>query len=100
MADNDAQRNAIMYAIGAFRIRFAHRADVYVSGELLIYHEEGNPRASVAPDTFVVFGADTAGKLAGRLAAVDEPERLAVVGEWIIDCAAGEEFLARLEGMA
>ena len=46
------------------------------------------------------FGADTAGKLADRLAAVDDPERLAIVGEWIIDCATGEELLARLEGMA
>ena len=46
------------------------------------------------------FGAVTAGKLADRLAAVDEPERMAIVGEWIIDCATGEELLARLEGMA
>ena len=46
------------------------------------------------------FGAPTAGKLAGRLAAVDDTARLTVVGEWIIDCATGEELLARLEGMA
>ena len=58
MADNDAQRAAIMYAIGSLEIHFAHRRDVYVSGDLLIYYEEGNPRASVAPDTFVVFGAE------------------------------------------
>ena len=44
------------------------------------------------------FGAHTAGKLADRLAAVGDPERLAVVGEWIIDCATGEELLARLKG--
>ena len=56
MAENDAQRAAIMYAIGALEIRFAQRPDVYVSGDLLIYYEEGNPRASVAPDAFVVFG--------------------------------------------
>jgi len=47
-----------MYAIGTLEIRFAHRRDVYVSGDLLIYYEEGNPRASVAPDAFVVFGAE------------------------------------------
>ena len=46
------------------------------------------------------FGADTAGKLAVPLAAVDEPERLAVIGEWIIDCATGDELLARLEDTA
>jgi len=58
MAENDAQRDAIMYAIQALRAHFAHRPDVYVSGDLLIYYEEGNPRASVAPDTFVVLGAE------------------------------------------
>ena len=58
MAENDAQRIAIMYAIGSLEIHFAHRPDVYVAGDLLIYYEEGNPRASVAPDTFVVFGAE------------------------------------------
>ena len=58
MAENDAQRIAIMYAIGSLEIHFAHRPDVYVAGDLLIYYEEGNPRASVAPDAFVVFGAE------------------------------------------
>ena len=57
MAENDAQGNAIMYAIGSLRSWFTNRPDVYVSGGLLIYYEEGNPKASVAPDTFVVFGA-------------------------------------------
>ena len=58
LAENDAQGEAIRYAIGALKIRYAHRPDVYVSGDLLIYYEEGNPRASAAPDTFVVFGVE------------------------------------------
>lgn len=29
---------------------------MYVSGNLFIYYEQGNPRAVVAPDVFVVFG--------------------------------------------
>ena len=58
MAENDAQRAAIMYAIGALEIRFSDRSDVYVSGDLLIYYEEGNPGKSVAPDAFVVIGAE------------------------------------------
>ena len=57
MAENDAQGNAIRYAIGSLRNWFADRPEVYVAGDLLIYYEEGNPKASVAPDTFVVFGA-------------------------------------------
>ena len=51
MAENDAQRDAIMYCIGALKIRFGAREDVYVSGDLLIYYEEGNPEASAAPDS-------------------------------------------------
>ena len=58
MADNDTQRAAIMYVIGVLEVRYAHRPDVYVSGDLLLYYEEGDPRASVAPDAFVVFGAE------------------------------------------
>ena len=34
--------------------RFYAGRNVYVAGNLLIYYEEGNPRKSVAPDTFVV----------------------------------------------
>ena len=58
LAENDAQLAAILYAVGALRVYFAKRSDVYVSGDLLIYYEEGNPRASVAPDVFVVFGVE------------------------------------------
>ena len=56
MAENDAQAIALMYAVTGLRDHFRHRPDVYVSGNLLIYYEEGNVNASVAPDTFVVFG--------------------------------------------
>ena len=58
MAENDAQRSAIMYGIGALSRHFASRRNVYVSGDLLIYYEEGNPRVSIAPDVFVVFGVE------------------------------------------
>ena len=58
LAENDAQLAAILYAVGALRVYFAGRADVYVSGDLLIYYEEGNSRASVVPDAFVVFGVE------------------------------------------
>lgn len=58
MAENDAQRGAIMYGIGALARHFRDRRDVYVSGDLLIYYEEGNPRVSIAPDVFVVFGVE------------------------------------------
>ena len=51
--------HAIHYAFGALLLHYRdRRSDVYVSADLLIYYEEGNPRVSVAPDTFVVFGVE------------------------------------------
>ena len=58
MAENDAQRHAIIYALSALTHHFRRRPDVYVSGDLLIYYEVGNPRVWVAPDVFVVFGVE------------------------------------------
>ena len=58
LAENDAQARAILYAFGALRVYFEARSNVYVSADLLIYYEEGNPRVSVAPDVFVVFGVE------------------------------------------
>ena len=56
MAENDWQLRAILDAFGVLDHYFRDRPDVYVSGDLFIYYEEGNPRARVAPDVFVVFG--------------------------------------------
>ena len=56
MAETDDQAIPLMYAVTGLRDYFRRRPDVYVSGNLLIYYEEGNVNASVAPDTFVVFG--------------------------------------------
>ena len=57
-AENDAQLAVMLYAIGALRVYYRDRADVYVSGDLLMYYEKGNPRVSVAPDVFVAFGVE------------------------------------------
>ena len=43
------------------------------------------------------FGGETAERLAERLEAVHDPERLAEIGEWLFECASGEELLERLE---
>ena len=58
LAENDPQLHAIHYGFGALGLHFRDRPDVYVSADLLIYYEEGNPRVSVAPDVFVVFGVE------------------------------------------
>ena len=57
MAESDFQLNPLIYAVEALKMHFQDRQDVYVSGNLFIYYEEGNPQAVVAPDVFVVVGA-------------------------------------------
>ena len=57
MPDGDYQGETYRYLVEALRTHFHARPDVYVSGDLFVYLEEGNPRNCVAPDLFVVFGA-------------------------------------------
>ena len=57
LAENDWQLWAMLDAVSALRGHFEDERDVYVSGDLLIYYEQGNPRKCVAPDVFVVKGA-------------------------------------------
>lgn len=58
MAESDFQLEPLIYAVDSLRTHFRDRADLYVSGNLFIYYEQGNPKAVVAPDVFVVVGAD------------------------------------------
>ena len=67
MAESDSQRIPLTYAVDRLRYHFRNRADVYASGNLLIHYEEGNPRASVAPDVFVVFGVRNVERSSYRL---------------------------------
>jgi len=56
MAETDLHRNLMMSLIGALRWRYRDDPLVYVSGNLLLYYQEGDPRRSTAPDVFVVKG--------------------------------------------
>jgi Uma2 family endonuclease len=56
MAETDVHRDEMADLIAMLKERYAGADDVYVSGNLLLYYEEGNPRACVAPDVIVVFG--------------------------------------------
>ena len=67
MAESDFQRTPLTYAVERLRHHFRDRRDVYVSGNLLVYYEEGNPGASVAPDVFVVLGVSNADRPIYRL---------------------------------
>jgi Uma2 family endonuclease len=56
MAEADRHRQDLTYLVEALSEHFRHHRDVYVSGNLLLYYERGNPKKCVAPDLFVVFG--------------------------------------------
>ena len=45
------------------------------------------------------FDAGTAERLAERLKAIADPERVAEIGEWLIECEHGDELLDRVEGL-
>ena len=57
-------------------------------------------RALLSRLTARKFDAGTAARLAALLEGVDDPERLAEVGEQVIDCVTGAELLARAERAA
>lgn len=55
MGETDLHRNEMMRLIQIFEAAFNNRTDVYVTGNLILYFEEGNPRASISPDLMVVL---------------------------------------------
>lgn len=58
MTESDITRDYLIYGIEALDRYFQAAANVYVSGNLFIYYEQGNPRAVVSPDVFVIFGVE------------------------------------------
>ena len=56
MADSTEQERTMSYAGSALRTYFKRRENVLVAVDLLVYYQEGEPRARVAPDVMVVRG--------------------------------------------
>lgn len=56
MAETEYHRDIMIDFIQMLKHHFRDVNDVHVSGNLLMYYEEGNPRKSVSPDVFVAFG--------------------------------------------
>ena len=55
-------------------------------------------RALLCRQAALKFDAGAAEGLAAALAGVTDPDRLARIGDWIIECATGSELLARVRG--
>lgn len=57
MGETDEHRDEMVREIELLR-RFFEGQNVYVSGNLLVYYEQGNPKKFVVPDVFVVKGRE------------------------------------------
>jgi Uma2 family endonuclease len=56
MAETDFHRQLMTALIETLEDWYAASPDTYVSGNLLLFYEEGNKRKHVSPDVFAVFG--------------------------------------------
>lgn len=56
MAETDLHRDEMFDLIHALKRRYRDVPDVYVTGNLFFYYVQGDPRAVVAPDLFLVKG--------------------------------------------
>jgi Uma2 family endonuclease len=58
MAETDIHRQLLSDLVFTLETFFQNQPDVYVSGNLLIYYVEGDPKKRIAPDVFVVRGVE------------------------------------------
>lgn len=56
MGETDTHVRYMMDVRTALEHHYRDRQDVYVSGNNMMYYVEGDPRKSVSPDVYVVFG--------------------------------------------
>ena len=56
MAASDLHRRLLFWTLQALDAHYAEMPDVYVSGDILIYYKEGDPKKSIVPDVLVSFG--------------------------------------------
>jgi Uma2 family endonuclease len=56
MAESDLHRAEMMYLIEALDDRYRETPDVYIAGNLFLYYVQGDRKAVVAPDVFLVKG--------------------------------------------
>ena len=56
VAETDVHRTLMFELIGMLQAFFRTDPHVYISGNLFLYYQEGDPRQVVAPDVFVVQG--------------------------------------------
>ncbi len=56
VAASDYHLRLLIWTLQALEAHFAHKPDVYISGDILMYYRKGDPRKSISPDVLVCFG--------------------------------------------
>lgn len=56
MGETDVHRDQMMDLIHALQVRYLDEPEVYVTGNLLLFYDEGNGNRHVSPDVMVVHG--------------------------------------------
>ena len=56
MAASDFHLEILIQLLQTLKAHFAEMTDVYVSGDILTYYTEGDPRSVIAPDVLIAFG--------------------------------------------
>ena len=56
VAASDYHLRLLIWTLQALEAHFAQKPDVYISGDILMYYREGDPRKSISPDVLVCFG--------------------------------------------
>ena len=57
LAETEYQYEPLTYAVAALKAHFSSRDDVYAQGDMFVYYRMNDPSSVVAPDVFVVIGA-------------------------------------------
>lgn len=100
LAEGTAQYEALTGTVAKLKDRYRTRPDVTVIGNMLVYYEEGNIRASVAPDVFVVFGVEDRPRSSYLLwaegKAPDFVLEVASEGTWREDAGRKRDLYARI----
>jgi Uma2 family endonuclease len=63
VGETPTHRDNLLYLIEMLRDWYAKNDDVYISGNMFLYYEEGNKHKHVSPDVFVVHGVPKAAPL-------------------------------------
>ena len=58
LMETDPHATSIVDMRNQLTAHFEARADAYVAGSMAVYYRQGDPKAVVAPDVFVVLGAE------------------------------------------